>query len=211
MTRRMLGIALALSAGLALPMVALADTRPSPASFSSLVERSSLIMLVTVTDLTPERTLLRVDRFLKGSTVASMAFPTRPTDVPLTAGERAVIAFEQPDLDSRAGTIAWEVAPDGRIDPHGFQRYPGLPSDLDAFLALFGAGPVGASSEPTASPSSSPGSAGEGSAGGPPESPSNQDAAPRSGGPVLVGVGLAGAVILFVLWRRWSSSRRRRC
>jgi hypothetical protein len=129
-----------LSLGLLLAMTgpASADSGPQPRVFVNVVRASRLIVLVTIHHRSDGGYTFDVERVLKGSAGAQLVFaPTLQAAVD-PGWARAVIAFSDPtQLDFRTPTIAWHVAPDGRIDPEGYQQFIGLPPTLDAMIRYF--------------------------------------------------------------------------
>jgi len=139
-----------------------ADSGASAPPFSDVIAKAKLVVLATVTQRPDGGYTLDVERVLKGESGPQLVFAPSAVTVPLEGWKRAVVAFADPgSLDSRAPTIAWHVAPDGTIDPEGYQRYPGLPPTLDALLQMFGpsstetAGQSPAVAEPAPSTTSS--------------------------------------------------------
>jgi hypothetical protein len=122
----------------ALARSALADSRPSPPTFTSLIDWSTLVIVVTVGQVGPNQTTLEIEHVLKGRATSPLVLPARETDVDLAPAERAVLAFRTLDLDPRAGTIVWEIGPSGELDPRHFQQDPGLPGTIDELLTEFG-------------------------------------------------------------------------
>src|SRR4051794_3722291 len=86
-----------------------ADSKPSPPTFASVIDRAVFVALADV-HLTGATTELRIERVFKGDAAPLLTYTTSPTDVPLSDGERVVIALRQNGLDPRGGAIAWEVA-----------------------------------------------------------------------------------------------------
>ena len=126
---------------------------PSPPStFGEVVHRSTLIVLVAVHPTATGGVVLDVERVLKGQAPYALTFADITLGPPIGDWAQAVIAFSDPStIDFRAPTIAWHIAPDGRVDPEGYQPAADLPPTLDAMIAYFGApasGPVPSSTLP---------------------------------------------------------------
>lgn len=134
---------------LANPLVA--ASVPQPVTFAQRVAEAKLIALVTVTGDSNTGFVLTVQQVLKGQAGAQLVYPGPQFVTALEPGwTEVVIAFDDPStLDFRAGTTVWHVASDGRIDPEGYQQFPGLPPTLTAMLAYFA--PPATSTEDTSS------------------------------------------------------------
>lgn len=133
-------IASAMLLGLVVALPVEATGPGTQQSFAERVAEAKLVALVRVQGTPATGFVLTVDRIFKGQAGPRLVYPPPQ---PITALEpgwtRVVIAFDNPtELDFRAGNIVWHVAPDGQIDPEGFQRFPGLPPTLAAMIAYFG-------------------------------------------------------------------------
>ena len=124
-------------------------------TFAEEVDRSALIVLATIHPTATGGVVLDVERVLKGQAPSTLTFADITLAPPIGGWARAVIAFRDAStIDFRAPTIAWHIAPDGRVDPEGYQAAVGLPPTLDAMLAYFGVpAPGPASSSSSSSPS----------------------------------------------------------
>jgi hypothetical protein len=134
---------------LASPLTAASSQQP--VTFAQRVAEAKLIALVSVSGDSNSGFVLTVEKVLKGQASAQLVYPGPQLITALEPGwTEVVIAFDDPvTLDFRAGTIAWHVASDGRIDPEGYQQFPGLPPTLTAMLAYFA--PPATSTEDTSS------------------------------------------------------------
>lgn len=135
--------------GLASPLAAASSQQP--VTFAQRVAEAKLIALVSVSGDANSGFVLKVEKVLKGQTGAQLVYPGPQLITALEPGwNEVVIAFDDPTtLDFRAGTTVWHVAADGRIDPEGYQQFPGLPPTLTAMLAYFA--PPATSTEDTSS------------------------------------------------------------
>ncbi len=138
--------------GLMLAQPAAAASPQRLETFAERVAEAKLVALVSVAGSPEAGFVLTVERVFKGRVGARLVFPPPQTITLLEAGwNRVVIAFDDPTtLDFRANNIAWHVADDGRLDPEGFQPYPGLPHTLAAMFLYFGP-PVTSTAPPTGS------------------------------------------------------------
>jgi hypothetical protein len=179
-------VALALAAAIASAHPAAADHGGQRPTLADIVAQSQLIVVARVS-VDRDGITLDVERVLKGDPVEALVFPPTDQKPPLDGWKRAVFAFtDQTTLDTRAPTMAWNVADDGILDPEGFQPTDGLPATLDELIAAFGQGPVEpavALGLPLAAPQ-------------PDDNPSAIFAAL-----IAVGIGLLGALVLGQRWR----------
>lgn len=122
----------------------------APETFADVVHRSALVVLVTIHPTLGGGVVLDVERVLKGQAPSTLSYADITLAPPIGGWARAVIAFKDPStIDFRAPTTAWHIAPDGRVDPEGYQSAMGLPPTLDAMLVYFGvpaSGPASSSS-----------------------------------------------------------------
>ena len=165
-----------------------ADSGSWIGTFDAVVARARLIVVARIGAAADGGIVLDVERTLRGRSADRLVFPATDAAPPLETWHRAVVAFTDPTtIDFRAPTIAWHVAPDGTIDPEGFQPYVGLPPTLDAMLAAFGQAPLDPGASPAGAPAISPAPAS-------PAPATGDDGAPVV--PVAVGLGLGFAAVL---------------
>jgi hypothetical protein len=153
LSRLRLSLAVASSMILALvlasPLAAVSSQQP--VTFAQCIAEAKLVALVSVAGDSNSGFIVTVEKVLKGQAGVQLVYPGPQLITALEPGwTEVVIAFDDPTtLDFRAGTTVWHVASDGRVDPEGYQQFPGLPPTLTAMLAYFA--PPATSTEDTPS------------------------------------------------------------
>ena len=133
---RRLAILSATLVPLLLPAIASADNPGSGPTFGQLVFAHRVVAVVTVLAAAPDGTAtIRYDRVYKGHVSGTEEYPADDKAVPLAAGERVLLLFNEDTLDFR-GAYAQEISADGVIDVHGIPGAPGTLAELDAFFTL---------------------------------------------------------------------------
>ena len=130
----LIGLAATLALASAAFPYAVAAVSGTTITFEETFARSEIVAVATVEAAPPSDPAFRltVERMVKGTAVAELAFPADPKAVELVPGTRVVLLVTDPaSLDFR-GTVALVVAADGTIDPDGLAGVPATVADLVA-------------------------------------------------------------------------------